>query len=125
MFSKQQELAELRQKQRKASKGKINQDSRDRLKHIADKKFRTCFIFALSQFEDMFGLRVWGHNLSDDQITPEQKRNRSVWNQVRKNILDKGNAQSRALSMEIGLHNVEFEGYRMNFEGVDDERSGK
>ncbi len=44
---------------------------------------------------------------------------------MRKNILDKGNAQSRALSMEIDLHNVEFEGYRMNFEGVDDERSGK
>lgn len=121
MSRKEEELAVLRRAQNEAHKGRIAQDAQDRLKKIAHKKFRTCFISALSEFENTFGLELWGHNLPEDQITSQQKANRIRWDQVRKNILDKGNAQSRALSMEIDLHKVEFEGYRMDFGGKNNE----
>jgi hypothetical protein len=123
MSGKEKELAELRQEQQNVSKGRIARDSRDRLKKIANKKFRTCFIFALAEFESIFGVELWGHSLPDDQLTPEQKANRIRWEQVRKNILDKGNAQSRALGMEIDLHKVDFTGYQITFLGG--QRDGK
>lgn len=121
MSQKEKELAILQQKQKKIYTGCIAQDSRDRLNKIANKKFRTCFIFALAEFENTFGFELWGHNLPESKINPEQKANRIRWEQVRKNILDKGNTQSRALGMEIDLHNVEFRGYHMNFGGKTDE----
>jgi hypothetical protein len=121
MSRKEEELAALRRVQKVAHLGRIAKDSQDRLKRIAQKKFRTCFISALSEFENTFGLDLWGHDLPDDKVTPEQKANRVRWDQVRKNILDKGNAQSRALGMEIDLHQVKFEGYRMDFGRTNDE----
>ena len=121
MSKKEQELAELKLNLKREHQGRIIQDSKDRLKKISNKKFRTCFIFALVEFENTFGFDLWGHNLPEDKITPEQKANRIRWDQVRKNILDKGNTQSRALGMEIDLHHVEFKGYRMDFGGVGNE----
>jgi len=117
MSRKEEELAALRRTQKAAHLERIAKDSQNRFKRIAQTKFRTCFIFALSEFENTFGFDLWGHGLPEDKITPEQKANRIRWDKVRKNILDKGNTQSRALSMEIDLHRVEFEGYRMNLKG--------
>lgn len=117
MSSKEQELAALRREHKKSSDGRIADDFRARLKRIAAKKFRTCFIASLAEFENVFGLEVWGHKLPDSELTPQQRANKERWEQVRKNILDKGNAQLRALGMEIDLHRVDFEGYRMKFTG--------
>lgn len=118
MSTKEKELALLRRKRQEEYRGRIAEDSRNRLKKIACKKFRTCFIFALAEFEKTFGFELWGHNLPENKLTPEQKANQIRWEQVRKNILDKGNTQSRALGMEIDLHRVEFEGYHIDFGGI-------
>jgi len=117
MYQKEKELAALRNKNKQERKGRIFEDSRNRLKKIANKKIRTCFIAALAEFENTFGFSLWGHNLPDEELTPQQKANRCRWEQVRKNILDKGNTQARALCMEIDLHRIEFEGYKMDFKG--------
>ena len=118
MSKKEEELVVLSKEQKKKHQRRIAQDSKNRFKQIANTKFRTCFIFALAEFEKTFGLELWGYNLSEDNITPTQRVNRTRWEQVRKNILDKGNAQSRALGMEIDLHHIEFEGYHMDFGGT-------
>ena len=120
MTRKEDELAALRREQKESRCGRIAHDSRDRLKRIAQKKFNTCFIAALAEFENTFGPELWGHGLPEEDLTSKQKTNRVHWECVRKNILDKGNAQSRALSMELDLHHVEFEGYRMSFGGTTD-----
>lgn len=120
MSQKEKELAALQRRQKKSQQGRIAQDSQERLKKITHRKFKTCFIFALAEFENTFGLEIWGHNLPEDELTSQQKANRIRWKQVRKNILDKGNTQSRALGMEIDLHRVEFEGYQMHFGGKTD-----
>ena len=121
MSEKEKELAALRRVQKDVRNGRIAHDSRERLKKIAKKKFRTCFISALSEFESRFGFVLWGHGLPNEEMTTEQIANRAIWDEVRKNILDKGNAQSRALGMEIDLHHVEFQGYHMSFGGKIDE----
>jgi len=114
---KEEELYKIRKEQQRISHGRISGDARERLKKIASKKFRTCFISALAEFENVFGLEIWGHDLPTELLTSEQKVNREKWDKVRKNILDKGNAQLRALRMEIDLHKIDFEGYRMTFTG--------
>ncbi len=115
MFEKEKELAALKQEQEKLRTGRIAEDSRERLKGISNKKFRTCFIFAISEFERTFGL-LWGHGLPEDKLDENHRANKILWDLVRKRILDKGNTQSRALGMEINLHRVKFEGYRIDFE---------
>ena len=90
----------------------IAQGSKKRLKTITDRKFNTCFIFPLSEFETVFG-SIWGHGLLDEELTIEQKMNKAKWDQVRMNILNKGNAQRRALQTEIDLYDMRFERYHM------------
>jgi len=113
MYDKEKELAALRRQQQRESRGRIDRDTKDRLKRIAHKKFRTCFIHAIAEFEEHFGEELWGHNLSENQLTHEHIQNRSIWEQVRKSILDNGNAQSRAIAAEIDLHDVHFSGYHL------------
>lgn len=117
MSDKEKELAELRNSQKDAMKERLALDSKDRLKDIASSKFRTCYIYALAEFENIFGCEIWGHGLSDSELTTDQKVNKIRWDRIRKNILDKGNTQSRALGMEIDLHTVNFSGYRITFGG--------
>jgi len=117
MTRKERELYNLREDNRRRQNSRLSEDSKDRLKKISDKKFRTCFVFAICEFENAFGEQIWGHGLDESQLTEQQKQNREKWAKVRKNILDKGNTQSRALSMEIDLHRVDFMGYRIEFGG--------
>ncbi len=117
MSNKEIELAQLRQQHQVNHIGRISSDSKKRLQRIAAKKFRTCFIAALAEFEKVFGMTLWGHQLPEDELTSTQKANSLRWELVRKTILDKGNAQLRALEAEIDLHKVDFEGYSIQFTG--------
>ena len=117
MSEKDKNLLEIRNKSKADRINKIRVDSKDRLKEISKKKFETCFIFCLAEFETTFGRELWGHGLQDNELTEAQLKNRDLWTKLRKDILNKGNTQRRALVAEIDLHNVEFEGYRMNLVG--------
>lgn len=114
MSRKEEELSNLRRTAKEYGRRRVAENSRNRFKKIANKKFRTCFIAALAEFEAAFGIIIWGQGLHENELTKDQRVNRIKWEQVRKNILDKGNTQSRALGMEIDLHKIEFEGYRIN-----------
>lgn len=122
MYSKEKELAMLKKDQAGFRRDRICSDSKNRLKNISRKKFNTCFIFAISEFERIFGMELWGHGLDEDNLNNNHKANKILWDLVRKNILDKGNTQARAMGMEIDLHSVEFEGYQMQLKGVFNEK---
>lgn len=121
MSQKEKELSNLQKERRKLREHRIDDKSKDRLKMIASTKFRTCFISALSEFEDEFGPEIWGHSRDDETLTKKQMDNRIRWNSVRKRILDKGNVQLRALNMEMDLHDIRFKGYVVDFRRMDDE----
>lgn len=120
MSEKEKELADLRRLQKASHVGRINDDAKSRFKKIVAKKFRTCFIYAIAEFENCFGEELWGHGLQEDTLTDEQLANKRRWDRVRKNILDKGNTQSRAVMSEVNLHNMEFNGYKLSFGSKDD-----
>lgn len=92
-------------------------NSAEHLISVIRKKFETCFIFPLSEFEHTFGPELWGFGLPEDQLTEAQKANRLKWEAVRNNILNKGNTQSRAVVNELGLYDVNYVGYRTSFVG--------
>jgi len=116
-------LAGLRKQQLDDSKMNRNEKNKDRFKNICKKKFQTCFIFPLAEFEDAFGEKLLGKGLQENELTEEQKLNKIKWNQLRKNILDKGNAQLRAFLSEIELYTIEFKGYRVTFTGENDAKN--
>ncbi len=113
MMSNFAEQAKVRDAMRQDAKSRMNSGSKDRLNGIVDKKFRTCYVFALSEFELAFG-HLWGHGLDEDSLDDSQIICRRKWIQARANILNKGNTQSRAVQAEIALHKVEWTGYRMD-----------
>lgn len=116
-MNKEQELYSLRNAQKETFQAKILKDSMIRLKDLSTKKFKTCFVYAIAEFENVFGLELWGHNLPENQLTVLQKANRNRWQQVRTNILNKGNTQSRAMVAEMALHEIKFVGYKMDLTG--------
>jgi hypothetical protein len=111
-------LADLRKKQLNDAKVSRNEKNKERFKNICKKKFQTCFIFPLAEFEEAFGKELLGTGSQEYELTDEQKANRIKWNQLRKNILDKGNSQMRAFLSEIELYDIQYRGYHVNFTGA-------
>ncbi len=85
--------------------------SNGRLLKILKKKISTSFIGALARFEAHFG-EVWGHGLDQSECTPGQLAWRKVWEEARTEVLNNGNAQSRAVESEMGQYTVAWDGYR-------------
>ena len=78
--------------------------SKDRLFKIASKKIKTTMIGALSTLEENLGF-LWGHE-SDEDISPEQQHMKTIFEQVRSDILDKGNTQIRNLEAEFNYYDI-------------------
>jgi len=112
-------LADLRKQQLNESKVNRNEKNKDRFKNICRKKFQTCFIFPLAEFEEAFGDELLGTGLQENELTDEQRINRIKWNQLRKNVLDKGNGQLRGFLNEIELYEISYTGYNCTFYGID------
>ena len=88
-------------------------DSKDRLSKILKKKIQTTMIGALSSIEEHFGF-LWGFELPEDQLTPEQKHVKSIFEDVRAKILDRGNTQIRSLESEFVNYEISKKKYFIN-----------
>jgi hypothetical protein len=84
---------------------RYSEASRKRLQDIFEKKCKTSFIGALSQFEQFFG-HLWGHGKSEDELTPNELAWRKTWNECRTAVLNNGNNQVRATHNEIQQYDV-------------------
>jgi hypothetical protein len=84
--------------------------SGDRLARILAKKLNTSFIGAISRFEQFFG-HLWGHGQSEADCTPEQLMTRETWEKCRREILDNGNQQKRAVAQELQMYDVTWNRY--------------
>lgn len=107
----QERLAQTNRMVREYARRRLHADSRDRLKRIAKRKFTTTFIYALDAFERTFG-HLWGRGSPPESLSDDQKHNYASWQDIRKQILDCGNAQYRGFANELDLHEVSFEGYQ-------------
>jgi len=91
---------------------KYKETSKDRLYKISKKKIETTMIGALSSIEKHFGF-LWGHEAQED-LSPEEQHIKSIYDEVRSEILDKGNNQIRNLESEISQYEVKWLRYHMS-----------
>lgn len=95
---------------KKMREDKYQQDSKDRLSKIIKKKVETTMIGALSSIEQHFGF-LWESN---GKLTPEQQAMYDLYQKIRSEILDKGNAQARNIDAELAHYDVKWLRYSMN-----------
>lgn len=100
-------MSSLAAQARKANQDRYAAHSRETLKRHITSKLKTTMIGALASFEEAFGY-LWGRGLDEEDLTPEQIKNRDVWELVRTEVLNKGNNQLRAAMSEIDLYSVVF-----------------
>ena len=91
---------------------KYKEDSRNRLLKIPAKKIQTTMIGALSSIENHFGF-LWNHDDGDENLSSESQHMKQLYEDVRSEILDKGNNQIRNLEAELSQYDVEWLRYQM------------
>jgi len=111
----------VRQKRSASAKSdrEYKESSRDRLTKIIDTKMRTVMIGALATIEENMGF-LWRHG-EKCKLTPEEEDMKRTFDKMRKEILDKGNTQSRNLHTEIEQYNVEWLRYNLSLPIISDE----
>lgn len=92
---------------------KIKEDSKNKLRALIEKKFKTTFIGALSQFEEVFGY-LWGHHAQNSELSDNQLKFKKLYERVRNNVLNNGNTQLRALLNELDQYSLEWQPYQFN-----------
>tara|TARA_R110002020_G_scaffold390567_6_gene601033 strand:- start:1584 stop:1997 length:414 start_codon:yes stop_codon:yes gene_type:complete len=105
------ELVRKSEKFKSTRDEKYKEVSKDRLLKISQKKIQTTMIGALSTIEKYFGF-LWGHE-STGELTPEQTHMKEQFDEVRAEILDRGNNQIRNLEAEFTNYDISWLRYRM------------
>ena len=111
---------------KKSRQDRYKEVSKDALFKASKKKIQTTMIGALSTIEEQFGF-LWGFELPEDQLTPEQKHVKSIFEDVRAKILDRGNTQIRSLESEFVNYKISRKKYFINLpvakpKGEEDDR---
>ena len=106
---------------------KYKEVSKDRLLKIGKKKIQTTMIGALSTIEKHLGF-LWGYE-SSESLTPEQEHLKELYEEVRSEILDRGNNQARNLEAEFANYDINWLRYQItlpvkNLETQEGEENG-
>lgn len=94
----------------KIKEDKYKHDSKERLSKILKKKVETTMIGALSSIEEHLGF-LWGFNPKD--MTEDQRAMYELYQKIRSEILDKGNAQARNIDAELNQYEVKWLKYSL------------
>jgi len=87
-------------------------DSKDRLSKILKKKIETTMIGALSSIEENLGF-LWKAEDGEKQ-TKDQILMNGLYQKIRSEILDKGNAQARNIDSELNQYDVKWLRYSVS-----------
>ena len=90
---------------------KYKEVSKERLLKIGKKKIQTTMIGALSTIEKHLGF-LWGYE-SSESLTPEQEHLKELYEEVRSEILDRGNNQARNLEAEFANYDINWLRYQI------------
>jgi ribosomal 50S subunit-associated protein YjgA (DUF615 family) len=77
------------------------------LRAAVEKRLRTTFIGALARFEAAFG-RLWGQGKPPGELTEHNRVALAAWEECRKQVLDFGNNQLRAVLKELPQFDVTY-----------------
>ncbi len=111
-FDENRRLCEERRRKQEAKK---SENSKARLERLLKKRITTVMIGALDKFEKAFGY-LWGSEKDDNEkLTKDEEENWRIWGQIRKQVLDGGNNQLRAMLRDLENFDVDFQGYYIEF----------
>ena len=96
---------------REVKKDRYLDSSKERLLKIGKKKIQTTMIGALSTLEKQFGFLWWQDEEGD--LTPEQNHMKDLYEEVRAEILDRGNNQMRNLEAEFAQYEIKWLRYSL------------
>lgn len=85
----------------------LKEVSKSKLYQVSKKKILTTMIGALDSVEKNFGF-LWADG---ENMTPQQKQMKMIYDQIRSEILDKGNTQIRNLEAEFSNYDIVFKKY--------------
>lgn len=94
----------------------IKHQSKQRLKSTVDTRIKTAMIGSLSSIEKHFG-KLFGYN--EENLTPQQKEWKNIFEEMRSEILDKGNAQIRAFESDLSSYDVTFNRFTVTLLPID------
>ena len=86
----------------------IRHQSKQRLKSEVETRIKTAIIGSLSSIEKYFG-KLFGYN--EEKLTPQQREWKNTFEEMRSEILDKGNAQIRAFESDLSKYDITFNGF--------------
>ena len=89
----------------------MKDQSKDRLDRIVRKKIQTTMIGALDSIEKKFGY-LWRHD-EEDSLTDEELEFKEMYEELRSEILDKGNNQIRIFQSELENFDVTWLRYHL------------
>lgn len=95
--------------------------SKDALFKACKKKVQTTMIGALDTIEKQLGF-LWGFEDGGASLTDEQKQLKEIYEEVRANILDRGNTQIRNLEAEFANYDINRKMYQINIPVVPEVR---
>lgn len=93
---------------------KYRRQSKSKLASNMKTKIKTTMIGAIASMEDHFG-ELWGEGKDEIDLTEEQLRMRDVFEELREEILDKGNQQIRNVDAEMNQYDIVWERYNVHF----------
>jgi|APFre7841882630_1041343.scaffolds.fasta_scaffold215364_1 hypothetical protein len=79
--------------------------ARQQLLETSKKRFETCFIGAIYSIEQKFGY-LWGHDKRYNELTQSEKEFYVDWEDLRNEILNKGNRQLRIFLNELEKYQI-------------------
>jgi hypothetical protein len=100
-------IVQQRKDYKKIREDQYKVDSKERLSKILKKKIQTTMIGALSSVEEHFAF-LW-----ENCATEDQKKFKELYDQVRSEILDKGNHQARNIDAELAQYEVNWLKYHL------------
>lgn len=92
------------------NQSRFEEQSKERLFKIIEKKLRTTFIGDIAAIENAFG-ELWGIDFAIKDLTESERIWKERWDVLRTNILDRGNSQIRGIESELRQHTVTWDGY--------------
>lgn len=101
------EMLKLSLERKRLKEEGIKEVSKNKLYQVSKKKILTTMIGALDAIEKNFGF-LWG---DPEDMTVQQKQMRLIYDQIRSEILDRGNTQIRNLEAEFSNYDIVFKKY--------------
>lgn len=98
--------------------------SKARLLRIVRKKFKTANIGDIARVEEWFG-SLWGHGKPEGERSEAELEWAKVWRACRTEMLNLGNAQSRAVEAEFATHEIRWLRHRLDLPVVGSQETSK